>query len=151
MSTFDRVTFRQMGFGDLDRIMEIESEIYEFHWTRGNFVDSIESGYRCSVMERGGFIVGYGVMMIVMDEAHLLNLSVAKNWQRLGMGRQLLENFMEIAKGEGLKYFQLEVRLSNEVAMGLYKSAGFNEIAVRPNYYPARSGREDALIMGTEI
>ncbi len=151
MTAFDGISFRQMGFGDLDRVMEIEREVYDFPWTRGNFGDSIESGYRCVVMERGGFMAGYGVMMVVLDEAHLLNLSVAKNWQGMGMGRKLLENFMGIAKRESLKFFYLEVRLSNSVALKLYESAGFREIAVRPNYYPAATGREAARLMGAEI
>jgi ribosomal-protein-alanine N-acetyltransferase len=140
-----------MGFDDLDRVMEIEREVYEFPWTRGNFKDSIESDYRCIVMERAGFVAGYGVMMVIVDEAHLLNLSVAKNWQGMGMGRKLLEHLMSIAKRESLKFFYLEVRVSNKVAQGLYESSGFSEIAVRPGYYPDKAGREDALLMGAEI
>ncbi len=151
MTGLDRITFRPMGYPDLDRVMEIEQEIYEFPWSRGNFGDSIGSGYHCSVMERGGFLAGYGVMMEVVDEAHLLNLSVAKNWQGLGMGRLLLRAFMEAARKRSLRHFQLEVRVSNKVALSLYRSAGFEDIAVRPGYYPAAWGREDALIMGASL
>ena len=151
MNAFDRIAFRPMGYDDLDRVMAIEAELYEFPWSRGNFGDSIGSGYLCEVMERGGFLAGYGVMMTVVDEAHLLNLSVARNWQGFGMGRRLLGHFMHSARESALRYFQLEVRISNAVARSLYLSAGFEEVAVRPGYYPVSGGREDAVIMGVAL
>lgn len=144
-------TFRMMGFGDLDQVIEIERSLYEFPWTRGNFSDSIESGYICLVMERSGFMAGYGVMMQVEDEAHLLNLCVAKNWQGMGMGRRLLEHFMKVARCGGMKSFHLEARRSNNVALHLYRSSGFDDIAVRPGYYPAAKGREDAVLMRMDL
>ena len=149
--TLDSLSFRQMSFEDLDRVIEVEKKIYEFPWTRGNFVDSIESGYHCAVMERGGFLAGYGVMLLAAGEASLLNLSVAKNWQGMGMGRKFLEYFVEAARRTGANCFHLEVRLSNSAALNLYRSAGFGEICVRPNYYPAEKGREDALVMRREL
>lgn len=144
-------TFRAMGFIDLDQVMEIEKEIYDFPWTRGNFADSIETGYHCIVMEKGGFMTGYGVMMQVADEAHLLNLSVSKNWQGMGMGRKLLEHFTTTAKKLGMNSFHLEVRQSNNAALGLYRRCGFEEIAVRPDYYPLEKGREDAVLMRRDL
>ncbi len=143
--------FRMMGFIDLDRVIEIERRNYDFPWTRGNFADSIESGYCCLVMERSGFVAGYGVMMQVLDEAHLLNLSVAVNWQGMGMGKKLLMHFIDTAKGMGMNSFHLEVRPSNSVALNLYRRAGFSEIAVRPDYYPAEKGREDAVLMRMDL
>ena len=143
--------FRLMGFDDLDRVIEIERRIYEFPWTRGNFADSIESGYCCLVMEKGGFVVGYGVMMQVYDEAQLLNLSVAKDWQGMGLGSKLLMQFIDLAKKAGMKSFHLEVRPSNAAALYLYRHAGFIEIAVRPDYYPAKAGREDAILMRMDL
>jgi ribosomal-protein-alanine N-acetyltransferase len=136
-----------MGYDDLDRVMEIEKTVYEFPWTRGNFADSISSGYHCIVMESGGFLAGYGVMLLASSEASLLNLSVAKNWQNMGMGRKLLEHFISLARGEGAKDFYLEARQSNTVAIALYSSSGFDELCVRPNYYPASEGRENAVMM----
>lgn len=136
-----------MGFDDLNRVMEIENAVYEFPWTRGNFADSIEANYHCVVMESGTFLAGYGVMLLAAGEANLLNLSVAKNWQGMGMGRKLLDHFVGMAKAQGASAFYLEARLSNNVAIGLYSSSGFIELCVRPNYYPAAQGREDAVMM----
>ncbi len=139
--------FRVMDFEDLARVIEIEKELYDFPWTKGNFADSIQSGYACIVMEKGGFMAGYGVMMKIADEAHLLNLSISRNWQGMGLGRKLLDHLMGLARKEGLHSFHLEVRSSNDVAFNLYSSSGFEEIAVRPDYYPAHKGREDAVLM----
>jgi ribosomal-protein-alanine N-acetyltransferase len=136
-----------MGFDDLDKVMEIENSVYEFPWSRGNFADSIASGYHCVVMENGTFLAGYGVMLLAAGEANLLNLSVAKNWQGMGMGRKLLDHFVSVAKAQGASTFHLEARCSNRVAIGLYSSSGFIELCIRPNYYPSAQGREDAVMM----
>ena len=139
--------FRQMGFDDLGRVMEIEQDIYEFPWSYGNFADSIASGYSCIVMENSGFFAGYGVMLMAAGEASLLNLSVAKNWQGMGMGRMLLEYFIGMAKRADARAMYLEARQSNKIAIALYASSGFDELCVRPNYYPAATGREGAVMM----
>jgi ribosomal-protein-alanine N-acetyltransferase len=99
-------------------------------------------------MECSGMLVAYGVLMIGVREAHLLNLSVATAWQHRGFGRQLLEHFIQVARSSDAAQMFLEVRPSNIVARQLYGSFGFREITVRRNYYPAGRGREDAILMG---
>lgn len=137
-----------MAMADLERVMQIEPAIYSHPWTRGNFEDSIKAGYNCLVMECGGVIAGYGVLMTGVREAHLLNLSVAAEWQGRGLGRYLLGQFIEIARGSDAVQIFLEVRPSNAAARRLYADSGFREIAVRRGYYPAAHGREDAILMG---
>ena len=90
--------FRPLTEADLDAIMEIEPHIYSHPWSRGNFSDSLVSGYSAWVLLDGAKIIGYALMMMVLDEAHLLNLSVAKAYQKQGLGRLLLEHMIEIAK-----------------------------------------------------
>ncbi|MEW6313509.1 MAG: ribosomal protein S18-alanine N-acetyltransferase [Pseudomonadota bacterium] len=142
---------RVMRVSDLDAIMEIEPEIYAYPWTRGNFSDSLATGYSCWVMECGGFLVGYGVLMQGVEEAHLLNISIAKSWQGQGLGRKLLQHFIGVARAGKSDFLYLEVRPSNVVALGLYLSAGFQRIAIRRNYYPAFHGREDAILLGLRL
>jgi [ribosomal protein S18]-alanine N-acetyltransferase len=142
---------RPMGAQDLDNVVAIENRIYPFPWTRGNFRDSVEAGYECWVFEVAGVIVGYGVVMCALDESHLLNLSVAANWQGRGYGRILLDELMSVARERGCEFIGLEVRPSNEAGIRLYQSAGFREIATRKGYYPAHNGREDAIVMGREL
>jgi ribosomal-protein-alanine N-acetyltransferase len=139
--------YRRMRSVDLDHVLEIEHTVYPFPWTRGNFHDSLAAGYRCWIMECGGAIVGYSIMATAAGEAHLLNLSIAENWQRRGLGRDLLSFVMRLATEDGAQRMLLEVRPSNVAALALYRSAGFRQIGRRRDYYPAEDGREDALVM----
>jgi ribosomal-protein-alanine N-acetyltransferase len=139
---------RPMCLADLDQIMQIEPVIYTHPWTYGNFEDSIKAGYSCWVVESGSVTAGYGVLMTGVREAHLLNLSVALQWQRRGLGRFLLDRFVAIARDSDAVQMFLEVRPSNLAARRLYARAGFREITVRRGYYPAARGREDAILMG---
>ena len=136
---------------DLDQVIAIERRIYSHPWTPGNFRDSLQAGYSCWVMECGGRLVGYGVLMIGVREAHLLNLSVAATWQRRGLGRQLLQHFVELARGYEAEHILLEVRPSNYAARALYAGTGFRQLNVRRGYYPLDAGREDAILMGLEL
>jgi ribosomal-protein-alanine N-acetyltransferase len=137
-----------MRTADLDRIMEIEPLIYAHPWTRGNFDDSMRVGYSCWVVDCGGVVAGYGVLMTGVREAHLLNLSIAPQWQGRGLGRSLLEHFVRIGRDSDALQMFLEVRPSNTSARRLYADFGFRDINVRRGYYPAASGREDAILMG---
>lgn len=150
------LSLRPMQMDDLDAIMQIEPIIYSHPWTRGNFSDSLNSGYSAwileeQVLEEKGELIGYALMMMVMDEAHLLNLSIAKPQQKQGLGRYLLEHMLKIAKNHKAANMFLEVRPSNISAIALYEKRGFCEMAVRRGYYPAQSGREDAVLMGLAL
>ncbi|HWU33968.1 MAG TPA: ribosomal protein S18-alanine N-acetyltransferase [Methylovorus sp.] len=146
-----RVAFRPMQKDDLDSIVAIEQVIFPYPWTRGNFLDSLNAGHSCWVMHQDATIVGYAVVMMVLDEAHLLNISVAQAMQGHGLGRLLLEHMMQIGRQYGGLNMFLEVRPSNTAALRLYESMGFNEMAIRRNYYPAKHGREDAVLMGAAL
>lgn len=143
--------FRPMCEADLAQISEIEPRIYTHPWTRGNFLDSLKTGYSCRVVECGGELAGYGVLMIGVREAHLLNLSIAPEWQGRGLGRALLAHFITRARRDEALQMFLEVRPSNRSAIKLYAGTGFREIAVRRGYYPAGNGREDAILMGFSL
>jgi [ribosomal protein S18]-alanine N-acetyltransferase len=142
---------RPMQFDDLDQVMEIEPKIYLHPWSRGNFADSLNAGYSCWVYELEDKFIGYAVMMMVLDEAHVLNISIAGEYQGRGLGRTLLQNLIEVARRRGAQTMFLEVRPSNLTARGLYDSMGFNEFSVRKGYYPAKDGREDAILMGLAL
>jgi [ribosomal protein S18]-alanine N-acetyltransferase len=136
-----------MTAADLDTVIAIEGAIYPYPWTRGNFSDALAAGYHCWMAVCGGEAVGYAVVMVAAGEAHLLNLSVAGAWQRRGFGRELLEHVLRLARDTSAERILLEVRPSNRAAIALYSAAGFTEIALRRGYYPAGSGREDAIVL----
>ena len=140
-----------MQMEDLDDVMEIENVVYSHPWSRGNFSDSINAGYSCWVLQEDAEMIGYAVLMLAMDEAHLLNISIARHRQQQGMGRVLLDNMMTIARSHGAAHIFLEVRVSNRPAIALYEKMGFNEMAIRRKYYPGHHGREDAYLMGMAL
>ena len=94
-----------------------------------------------------GTIVGYGIMMMSPDEAHILTLGIAANWQNKGFGRKLLQHLIQSARSMNAKSILLDVRESNHGAAQLYQQMGFQQIATRKGYYPAMCGREDARVM----
>jgi [ribosomal protein S18]-alanine N-acetyltransferase len=140
-----------MALLDLTRVIQIENQVYTHPWTLGNFRDSIQAGHRCVMLTYGEALIGYAVVLIAADEAHLLNLTIAAEWQRKGHGRALLLHLVSIAVTDFVRGFFLEVRPSNTAAQALYASLGFNTIGVRRNYYPARAGREDAIVMELKL
>ena len=131
---------------DLAEVMKIETAIYTHPWTHGNFADSIRAGYACHTWRDQGELLGYFVLMVAAGEAHLLNLSVAARRQRSGHGRTLLAEAATLARDLEARSLFLEVRPSNHAAQTLYTRFGFRKVAVRRGYYPASSGREDALV-----
>jgi ribosomal-protein-alanine N-acetyltransferase len=140
--------FEPMLVSDLDAIAMVENEIYPFPWTRGNFQDALSAGYSAWMLLGGRReIVAYSIVMIAIDEAHLLNLSVARGHQRSGYGWRMLEWMAQRARDYGGRSMLLEVRPSNADALRLYQRYGFSRIGVRRGYYPAHGGREDAIVM----
>lgn len=143
--------FRPMEEADLPWVAAQDAELYPFPWSEGNFADSIIAGYACWVMLDGAERVGYGVLMMVIDEAHILNISVVASRQRGGLGRRLLGHLADVARAGGARRLLLEVRPSNTPALALYEWAGFQTIGRRKGYYPAVGGREDGLVMSLAL
>lgn len=136
-----------MDEGWLAAVAAIEGDLHPFPWTLGNFRDSLAAGYSCWAGVADGALAGYAIMMIGAGEAHLLNLSVAAPFQRRGFGRDLLVHLMGVARSYGARVLLLEVRPSNRAARALYAGFGFEQVGARRDYYPAREGREDALLL----
>lgn len=136
---------------DLDAVTVLETSLQVFPWSRGNFADSLAVGHSLWVLRVGGDLIGFSVVMSVLDEAHLLNIGVCPRYQGQGYGARLLRHAMENARLNHASKLFLEVRPSNERAVELYRHFGFRQIGLRKGYYPATIGREDALIFDKEL
>jgi ribosomal-protein-alanine N-acetyltransferase len=136
---------------DLPAVMEIENSVYEFPWSEGIFNDCLANGYLAILYVQHGEIQAYLVSQYVVDECHLLNLCVRKDAQNHGLGAKMVQHLMNQARQNDMGSIFLEVRVSNAAAIHLYDKLGFNEIGLRRDYYPARNGREDALVLAHEI
>ena len=143
--------YRRMRMADLPEVAHLEKSLYAFPWSLGNFRDSLTAGYDCWTVTHGETVIGYAVLMVALDEAHLLNFAIAAEWQNQGIGRGFLTHMIEVAKQAACQIVYLEVRPSNIPARHLYKTMGFQQIAIRPEYYPAVAGREDALFLGLSL
>ncbi|MDP2228221.1 MAG: ribosomal protein S18-alanine N-acetyltransferase [Moraxellaceae bacterium] len=136
-----------MTAADLAAVLAIEARAHAFPWTPGILADALASGYYMVVLVQADEVLGYGVVQIILDEGHLLNITTAPQHHGQGLGRQLLAHLIQYAHDHTDTLF-LEVRPSNTRAVAMYHAAGFNEVGLRRNYYPAvGGGREDALLM----
>lgn len=129
-------------------VCDHERELHDFPWTHGNFVDALEAGYEATLYMHEGQITAYAIMLIVLDEAHLLNVGVPRAWQNQGVARRFLTALFARVCAQGVTQVFLEVRPSNRPARHLYEKMGFVSIGRRAHYYPAQGGgREDAIVM----
>jgi [ribosomal protein S18]-alanine N-acetyltransferase len=145
------VRIRPMQGEDLDAVWDIEQRAYAYPWSKGIFVDCLHVPYLCEVIEEAGQTIGYSVMSLAGDEAHLLNLCLDEPARGRGIGARVLERLMGRATREGARVMYLEVRPSNVAAIALYRRAGFTRVGVRRNYYRATGGREDALLLARSL
>lgn len=144
-------TIRPMRESDVVAVMDIESLVYTHGWTSGIFLDCLRVGYSCWVMEEHDETIGYGILSLAAGEAHILNVSIRPERQGEGLGRRVVEYLLELARDWGADNVFLEVRPTNYVAIGLYEKIGFIQAGIRPDYYPADDGREDAVIMAMAL
>ena len=136
----------------LDDVLRIENSAYAHPWTRGNFADSLKSGYQLLALMGEDTLIGYFVAMEGVDEVHLLNITVAPAFQGQGYGVLMLDALAVWARSRHAQWLWLEVRASNARAMHVYEAYGYRRVGERKNYYPAEQGqREHAVVMSFKL
>ncbi|OJX34014.1 MAG: ribosomal-protein-alanine N-acetyltransferase [Burkholderiales bacterium 68-12] len=146
------VWLEPLSLAQLDAVLAIEQQAHAHPWSRRHFTDALASGYRIDLLRGGDSVLGYFVAMAGVDEAHLLNLTVAPAFQRQGWAQVLLDALALWARGLGLQWLWLEVRVGNERARQVYAAHGFQQVGVRKGYYPLAAGaREDAIVMSRAL
>lgn len=138
---------RALQEADLEQLCAIEKLCFSTPWTRGHFSEELKRPEICHwrVLEQEGRIAAYGGFWKAVDEAHFTNIAVHPDFQRQGLGRQMLKALLDLAVQVGCHSATLEVRPSNGAAVGLYQSEGFSVAAIRPRYYS--DDGEDALLL----
>ncbi|HIZ66292.1 MAG TPA: ribosomal protein S18-alanine N-acetyltransferase [Candidatus Blautia pullicola] len=140
------ITIRKMREEDCRAVAEIEKANFTKPWSREAFLDATEKEnavYFTALWKEEP--VGYIGMWKVLDEGEITNVSVKKIFQGKGIGRRLVERLLAEGSVQGVTSFFLEVRQSNESAIRLYTSCGFEAQGIRRNFYEAP--REDAVLM----
>ena len=144
--------FEALTLARLDAVLDVEQRAYTHPWTRGNFTDAMASGYQAQVLMADEHLLGYFVAMMGVDEVHLLNITVAPDYQRQGWARVLLDALALWSRGRSAQWLWLEVRVSNLRAQHIYQTHGFRRVGERKRYYPADLGqREDAVVMSLAL
>ena len=144
--------FEPLALHNLEAVLGVEQQTYAHPWSRGNFVDTLNSGYEAQLLLAGDTLLGYFVAMKGVDEVHLLNITVATDYQRQGWARVMLDALTIWAKGQRADWLWLEVRVGNLRAVQVYESHGYRRVGLRKNYYPAIQGqREDAVVMSLPL
>ncbi len=148
----ENFSIRPMLEGDVLAVLAVEQSAYEFPWTEGIFSDCMRIGYSCWALTTEHGLSGHAVMSLMAPgECHVLNVCVRPDLQGEGLGRHLMNHLIDTARGYGVTLMLLEVRPTNLAAIELYRSLGFNEVGLRKDYYPARGGREDGLVLALEL
>lgn len=130
---------------DIPAVVQIAQAVMPYAWDEKTFLDCLRPDYHAWVLEKDGKIIGFIVILLQTDECQLMNIAVDINFQHRGFATQLLQHALQFASHHA-KHCLLEVRKSNHAAIAFYKKMGAKQIAVRKDYYPAKVGREDALI-----
>jgi len=146
-----RVSIRAMTPADLAGVSAVEQATYQFPWSPGIFRDCLLAGYPSLVLLDDAMVIGYGIMSVAAGEAHILNVCVHSDYQRRNFGRRLLRQLLDRAQESEVDSVYLEVRPSNEAGLALYRAEGFVEVGIRPRYYQAVRGREDAVILALTL
>jgi ribosomal-protein-alanine N-acetyltransferase len=141
------VVVRPMAEGDLDAVHRLEVAVAPDPWSRELLAGELAGDRRDRhwlVAERDGAVVAFGGLMLVVDEAHVLNLAVDPRHRRRGLASRLLAALLLDAGDRGIVSATLEVRVGNRAGTELYRRFGFEEAGIRPRYYP---DGEDASIL----
>jgi ribosomal-protein-alanine N-acetyltransferase len=142
---------RPFNINDLANILAIEKAAQISPWSKGHFLDSLHVGHICWLLEQNNEIIGYIIFSLKAQECEILNLCIKSTQQKRGFGTKLLQKALQFTKNHNIDMIFLEVRESNKAAINLYNKIGFNELGIRKNYYPAKKGREDAIILGLDL
>ena len=130
--------------------MKIEREVYEYPWSASLMKDSILSAHTegWGLFDLAYNLRGFIIVSSIFDEAEILNFGVAKKYQSKGYGQKLLAYIMNHLAYKKINKIFLEVRITNHVAINIYKKYGFKQVSIRSKYYPKSNGQyEDALVL----
>lgn len=137
---------RRMEPSDIHSVGGLEKKYFSVPWSEDGLLESLNlENYLFFVVEEDGEVIGYAGLSQILDEGDITNVVIDERYRGRGLGRELLENLLAAGSGQGVNAFTLEVRVSNEAAVRLYESLGFEAEGIRKGFY--EKPLEDALIM----
>jgi ribosomal-protein-alanine N-acetyltransferase len=145
---------RRMTIDDLPGVMDIERVAFSNPWTLEMVKKELTQDWSTVLLAEepgpnGWTVLGFSIFWLVADEIHVLNVATAQSQRRRGIGRAVMDATLDYGRTHRCRLASLEVRRSNEAAIGLYKALGFKAVGMRPNYYA--DDREDAVVMVMDL
>ncbi len=135
---------------DIPALSEMVKMVMLYPWSQAVFYDCLKANYHGWVLIKndgaGREIIGFSIVLVQLDECHILNICIASKFQSKGYGKQLLKHIVHFSKSKKLIRILLEVRISNKKAIVMYRDFKFREVGIRKNYYPCEDSYEDGLI-----
>lgn len=160
------IRYYHLEYDDIEQISELERKFFSTPWSPasiGHYADAGNTIFivaRCEepyVKDRDEFmrsgkdgsdlprrVVGYAALLCAADEGNLVSIGVDEDFREMGIASTLLDILYEQAQGRGVASINLEVRKSNEAAIGLYEGEGFEAVGKRPGFYS--NPKEDAVL-----
>lgn len=145
----NNLLIRRMENDDIPEVIKIEQTLFNPPWPEDGFSFEINVAYYSHPLvitqeNNDNYLLGYAILWVLYEQAHLANIAVRKERQGMGIGRYLLDYIIADAKIHDCSTIHLEVRENNNPAISLYKSFGFVPIGKRRKYY---ENKFDALLM----
>lgn len=146
------LNIRRMKVSDIDNVYAIETNVHIAPWSKDILRDCVLVGYDCRVLEINNgdspILGGYIISRISNNNCHILNFCIAKPLQSKGLGRKLLQTVLySLSKYTQTNSVVLEVRPSNNAALHLYETMGFEQIEIKKDYYKDDKSIEDAILL----
>jgi ribosomal-protein-alanine N-acetyltransferase len=150
---WDKGSIQKMNIQDLDEVFSIETSASLTPWSKNMFVEEMRNRFdRCFVMRREDGckqpVIGFICFRNIIEESELLNICVHPDYRQLGVGKRLMQFYVDFSSRRGIRTFYLEVNSSNQSAIHLYQSFSYQSSGMRKNFY---QGRFDALLMMKKV
>lgn len=134
---------------DIDAVVAIENQQFPHPWKKNFFLSELTHNLAYFYVlehriEHKHWVVGYIIFWVIKETIELHNIAVEKEHKGKGLGKRLFTFLIETAKKRNGEEIFLEVRQSNQEAIGFYEHQGFKQIATRKDYY--NDPKEDAVI-----
>lgn len=136
-----------MTLQDLDAVVAIERELFTSSWTKEQFEYEINENpfSKLYVLKKDAEIIGYGGFWALFERAEITVLAIKEEYQGQGLGEKMLSHLIDEAIKKACDIVLLEVRVSNDRAIALYRKCGFEQLRIRKDYY--QDNHEDAIEM----
>lgn len=132
----------------IDKVYEVELSAFEHPWSKSSFMEELNNPLaHYFVLFKDNEAIGYAGLWHILDEGHITNIAIKKNFQGMGLSHILLKELLSYKEKNALTFLTLEVRESNYKARSLYEKYSFKEIGKRKNYY---ENNETAVLYSLE-